>query len=34
MTGEITIIGKILPVDGIQQKLPAAFDVCVKGIIL
>lgn len=34
MTGEITIMGKILPVGGIQQKVRAAFDARVKEVLL
>jgi len=34
MTGEITIMGKILPVGGIHQKVRAAFDAGVKEILL
>jgi ATP-dependent Lon protease len=34
MTGEITIMGKVLPVGGIQQKIRAAYDAGVKEIIL
>ncbi len=34
MTGEITIMGKVLPVGGIQQKLRAAFDAGVKEVLL
>jgi len=34
MTGEITIMGKILPVGGIQQKVRAAYDAGVKEILL
>ena len=34
MTGEITIMGKVLPVGGIQQKVRTAFDAGIKEIIL
>ncbi len=34
MTGEITIMGKILPVGGIQQKLRAACDAGVKEVLI
>jgi ATP-dependent Lon protease len=34
MTGEITIMGKVLPVGGIQQKLQAAYDAGVKEVLL
>lgn len=34
MTGEITIMGKVLPVGGIQQKLRAAYDAGVKEVIV
>jgi ATP-dependent Lon protease len=34
MTGEITIMGKVLPVGGIQQKLRAAYEAGVKEVII
>src|SRR6476620_4540512 len=34
MTGEITIMGKVLPVGGIQQKLRAAYEAGVKEVLL
>jgi len=34
MTGEITIMGKVLPVGGIPQKLQAAYDAGITEIIL
>ncbi|MDR1977809.1 MAG: BREX system Lon protease-like protein BrxL [Synergistaceae bacterium] len=34
MTGEITIMGKVLPVGGIQQKIRAAVDAGVKEVLL
>lgn len=34
MTGEITIMGKVLPVGGIQQKIRAAFEAGLKQIII
>ena len=34
MTGEITIMGKVLPVGGIHQKIRAACDAGIKEILL
>jgi ATP-dependent Lon protease len=34
MTGEITIMGKVLPVGGIQQKIKAAYDAEIKEVII
>jgi len=34
MTGEITIMGKVLPVGGIQQKIRAAFDAGIQEVII
>jgi ATP-dependent Lon protease len=34
MTGEITIMGKVLPVGGIQQKLRAAYEAGIKEVLI
>jgi ATP-dependent Lon protease len=34
ITGEITILGKVLPVGGIQQKVRAAYEAGVKEVLL
>ncbi len=34
MTGEITILGKVLPVGGIHQKLRAAFKAGLKKVVI
>jgi len=34
MTGEVTIMGKVLPVGGIQQKVRAAYEAGVKEVLL
>lgn len=34
MTGEITIMGKVLPVGGIQAKIRAAFNAGVGSVLL
>jgi len=34
MTGEITIMGKVLPVGGIHAKIRAAYDAGVKEVLL
>lgn len=34
LTGEITIMGKVLPVGGIQQKIRAAFDAGIKEVLI
>ena len=34
MTGEITIMGKVLPVGGVQQKIRAAYDAGIKEVLM
>ncbi|MCX5861064.1 MAG: endopeptidase La, partial [Deltaproteobacteria bacterium] len=34
MTGEITIMGKVLPVGGIHQKIRAAYDAGIREVLL
>ena len=34
MTGEITIMGKVLPVGGVQQKIRAAYDAGIKEVLV
>lgn len=34
MTGELTIMGKVLPIGGVQQKLRAAYDAGVREVLI
>ncbi len=34
MTGEITIMGRVLPVGGIREKIQAAFDASITEVII
>src|SRR5207248_987593 len=34
LTGEITIMGRVLPVGGVQQKIQAAYDAGIKEVLL